>query len=104
MCVLCICVCKSCWRQILVGTLIVMRNPECTEPFFLRLLGNASLFTKILFTFVPIKPPPPPNQQNYGFRLEFLLKGPQTELRTLSQNRKQTLQKLPGRIKNTMTY
>ena len=33
-CVLCICVCKCYLRQILVGTLIAMRNPECTEQFF----------------------------------------------------------------------
>ena len=39
-------------------------------------------------------PPPPPNQQNDGFPLEFLVKGPQTELRTLSQNCEQTLRKL----------
>ena len=38
--------------------------------------------------------PPPPNQQNDGFPLEFLLKGPQTKLRTLSQNCEQSLQKL----------
>ena len=38
--------------------------------------------------------PPPPNQQDEGFPLEFLLEGPQTELRTLSQNCEQTLQKL----------
>ena len=42
----------------------------------------------------PYSPPPPPNQQNDGFPLELLLKGPQTELRTLSQNCEQTLQKL----------
>ena len=35
--------------------------------------------------FMPINPSPP-NQQNEGFALEFLLEGPQTELRTLSQN------------------
>ena len=40
-------------------------------------LGNASLFTKFLFTiFVPLDPPPP-NQLSDGFSLEFLLKGPQ---------------------------
>ena len=53
-------------------------------------IGNARLFTKCLFTiFVPLNPPPP-NQQSDGFPLEFLLKGPQTELRTLSQNCEQT--------------
>ena len=64
-------------------------------------IGNASSFTKISFTiFVPINPPPP-NQQNEGFPLEFLLEGPQTELRTLSQNCEQTLQKLrTNRIMN----
>ena len=68
-------------------------------------IGNASLFTKILFTiFVPINPPPP-NQQNEGFPLEFLLEGPQTELRTLSQNCEQTLQKLrTKRIMNKRAF
>ena len=42
----------------------------------------------------PLTPPPPPNQQSDGFPLEFLLEGPQTELRTLSQNCEQTLLKL----------
>ena len=68
-------------------------------------VGNASLFTKFLFTiFVPLKPPPP-NQQKEGFSLEFLLKGPQTELRTLSQNCEQTLQKLrTNRIMNKRAF
>ena len=68
-------------------------------------LGNASLFTKFLFTiFVPLDPPPP-NQQNEGFPLEFLLKGPQTKLRTLSQNCEQTLQKLrTNRIANKRAF
>ena len=58
----------------------------------LVLIGNASLFTKFLFTiFVPLTLPP--NQQSDGFTLEFLLEGPQTELRTLSQNYEQTLPK-----------
>ena len=48
---------------------------------------------------------PPPNQQNEGFALEFLLEGPQTELRTLSQNREQTLQKLrTNRIMNKRAF
>ena len=35
-------------------------------------LGNACLFTKLLFTiFVPLNPPLP-NQQSDGFPLEFL--------------------------------
>ena len=38
--------------------------------------------------------PLPPNQKSDGFPLEFLLKGPQTELRALSQNCEQTLPKL----------
>ena len=53
-------------------------------------------FVHIIFVhiiFVPLDPPPPPNQQNEGFPLEFLLEGPQTELRTLSQNCEETLQK-----------
>ena len=49
--------------------------------------------------------PPPPNQQSDGFPLEFLLKGPQTELRTLSQNCEQTLQKLrTNRIMNKRAF
>ena len=60
--------------------------------FFKQAIGNASLFTKFLFTiFVSLNPP---SQQSDGFPLEFLLEGPQTELRTLSQNCEQTLQKL----------
>ena len=39
----------------------------------------------------PLTPPPLPNQQSDGFALEFLLEGPQTELRTLSQNCEQNL-------------
>ena len=63
------------------------------------------MFTKFLFTiFAPLNPPPP-NQQNAGFPLEFLLKGPQTELRTLSQNCEQTLQKLrTNRIMNKRAF
>ena len=56
-------------------------------------LGNVSLFTMFVHNFCAPWPPPP-NQQNDGFPLEFLLKGPQTELQTLSQNCEQTLQKL----------
>ena len=49
--------------------------------------------------------PSPPNQQNDGFHLEFLFKGPQTELRTLSQNYEQTLQKLrTNRIMNKRAF
>ena len=68
-------------------------------------LGNASLFTKFLFTiFAPLNPPPP-NRQNDGFSLEFLLKEPQTELRTLSQDCEQTLQKLwTNRIVNKRAF
>ena len=50
-------------------------------------------------------PPPPPNQQSDGFSLKFLLKGPQTELWTLSQNCEQTLQKLQtNRIMNKRAF
>ena len=49
--------------------------------------------------------PPPPNQQNDGFPLDFLLKEPQTALRTLSQNCEQTLQKLrTNRIMNKRAF
>ena len=74
------------------------RGAEVSNLF---LLGNASLFTTFWFTiFVPLEPPPP-NQQNDGFPLEFLLKGPQTELRTLSQNCEQTP---PPKIANKQNY
>ena len=54
---------------------------------------------------MPLYPPPPPNQQSEGFPLEFLLKGPQTELRTLSQNCEQTVQKLrTNRIVNKRAF
>ena len=43
------------------------------------------MFAKVLFTiFMPLNPPPPPKQHD-GFPLEFLVKEPQTEFRTLSQ-------------------
>ena len=48
---------------------------------------------------------PPPNQQGHGFPLEFLLKAPQAELRTLSQNCEQTLPKLrTNRIMNKRAF
>ena len=60
-----------------------------------QILGNTNLFTKCLFTiFVPLEPPPPPNQQSDRIPLDFRLKGSQTEFWTLSQNCEQTLQKL----------
>ena len=56
-------------------------------------------------SFVPLNPPPPPNQQSDGFPLEFLLKGPQTELRTPGQKCEQTLQKLrTNRIMNKRAF
>ena len=63
------------------------------------------MFTKFLFTiFAPLNPPPP-NQHNDGFPLEFLLKAPQTELRTLSKNCEQTLQKLrTNRVVNKQAF
>ena len=70
------------------------RRQAMTNLPILTDVGNASLFTKLLFIiFVPFNPPPP-NQRDDGFPLEFLLKGPQTELRTLRQNCEQTLQNL----------
>ena len=58
-----------------------------------NVLGNACSFTKCLFTiFVPLNLPPP-NQQSDGFPLEVLLKRPQTELWTLSQDRTQKKRK-----------
>ena len=70
-----------------------------------KFLGNAGLFTKCLFTiFVPLDTRSP-NQQSDGLPLDFLLKGPQTELRTLSQNCEQTLQKLrTNRIMNKRAF
>ena len=68
------------------------------------LIRNARLFTNFLFTIFATLTPPP-NQQNDGFPLEFLLKGPQTELRTLGQNCEQTLQKLrTNRIMNKRAF
>ena len=40
------------------------------------------------------KPPPIPKERTDGFPLKFVLKGPQTESRTLSQSYEQTLPKL----------
>ena len=48
--------------------------------------GKRPLVHKIaVHNFLCPLTPPPPNQQSDGFPLEFLVKGPQTELRTLSQ-------------------
>ena len=54
---------------------------------------NANLPNRTCFTRIQT---PLPKQRSDGFPLEFLLKGPQAELRTstLSQNCEQTLQKL----------
>ena len=73
--------------------------------FYKNSLGNASLFTIIFFTiFLPLNTPPL-NQQNDGFPLEFLSKGPQIELRTLSQNCEKALQKLrTNRIMNKRVF
>ena len=69
-------------------------TPPCACLRRGSLVGNASLFMNFLFAiFVPLNPPPP-NQQNDAIPLDFLSKEPQTELRTLSQNCEQTLQKL----------
>ena len=74
-------------------------------------LGNAILFTHFWFAiFVPLNPPPSQPAKWWikgdpGFPLEFLLEGPQTELRTLSQNCEQTLQKLrTNRIMNKRAF
>ena len=49
--------------------------------------------------------PPPQNSEVMDFPLEFLLKGPQTELRTLSQHCEQTLRKLQtNRIINKRAF
>ena len=70
-------------------------------------LGNASLFTKCLFTFfVPLKPPTS-NQQSDGFPLEFLLKGPQTDIQRTSNRIANTQPKLrtnSPKIANKQSY
>ena len=63
-------------------------RPGITENH--SIIGIANLFTKCLFTILVPLYPPPPNQQNDGFPLEFLLKELQTELRTHSKNCEQT--------------
>ena len=55
-------------------------------------IGHAILFTIFVHDFGAAFPPLPPKQQSDGF--ESVLKEPQTELRTLSQNCEQTLPKL----------
>ena len=91
-----------------------IRKPACKSGalFWIRgvfsrkpILGNANLFKKVLFTiFAPLNRPSP-NQQSDGFPLEFLWKGPQRELRTLSQTCEQTLQKKwTNRIMNKRAF
>ena len=48
--------------------------------------GNASLFTQNLFTTFVTLNHPLPKQRRGGVPLEFLLKGPQTDLRALGHN------------------
>ena len=68
-------------------------------------IGKAVCSQNFCSQFLCPLTPPPPNQQNDGFPLEFLSKGPQTELRTLSQNCEQTLQKLrTNRIMNKLAF
>ena len=63
------------------------------------------MFTTFLFIIFVPPHPPPLNQQSDGIPLDFLLEGPQTELRTLSQNCEQTLQKLrTNRIMNKRVF
>ena len=59
-------------------------------------MASCALFRKRQFVHkmsVPLNPSPR-NQQSEGFPLQFPFKVPRTELRTLSQNCEQTLQKL----------
>ena len=75
------------------------QNKNCWAVF--AIIGNASSFTKFLFTiFAPVNPPPPPNQQNDGFPLEFLLKG--TSNRIASTQPK--LRTDPPKITNKLDY
>ena len=58
-----------------------------------------------IFAHILGAPQPPPNQQSDGFPRELLLKGPQTELRALSQNREQTLpRERTNRIMNKQAF
>ena len=68
-------------------------------------LGNASLFTKFLFTILVPVNPPPSNSEVMDLVLKLYKKAPQTELRTLSQNCEQTLPKLrTNRIANKWAF
>ena len=48
--------------------------------------------------------PPPPNQQSDGFPLEFLLKGAQTELRTVRPQLRRNPPKIANRIMNKRAF
>ena len=94
------------FRSLFLTLLSLFSSLFCRTPFAGLLLWQGdTLFTKCLFMiFVPLYPPPP-NQHNDGFTLEFRLKGPQTELRTLSKNCEQTLQKMrTNRITNKRAF
>ena len=72
---------------------------SCKSKNDSRKQGNASLFTKLLFTiFVPLDPPLPTSKM-MDFLLNFYYKG-QTELRTLSQK----LRTNPPKIANKQNY
>ena len=70
-----------------------------------RILVNKASGDSVLHVLGSKYTPPPSQPANDGFPLEFLLKGPQTELRTLSQNCEQTLQKLrTDRVMNKRAF
>ena len=88
---------------------IIPRRPwRSTSPRALfRDLFRKRQFLQNIFVrnFGAPLPAPFPTQQSDEFRLEFVLKGPSTELRTLSQNCEQTLPKLPtNRITNKRVF
>ena len=80
----------------------VRQNHPFTKPPFRKRQFVHKMF---VHNFCANYPPPLPTSKVDGFPLEFLLKGPQTELRTLSQNCAQTLQKLrTNRIMNKRAF
>ena len=93
---------KNLWKPLKTSENLPLRNP-LRDPLRGR-FPSQNLSVLLPLIVCPLTPPPP-NQQNARFPLDFLLKGPQTELRTLNQNCEQTLQKLrTNRITNKRAF
>ena len=93
------------WKQENCNCTEEARNPESwncntlnnSKTLFPPIIRKRQFVHKHFTILVPLKPTLP-NSKVMGFPIEFVLQGPQTELRTLSQNCEQTLAKSGGSL------